>query len=313
MKATDELGITDWLKLAVAAICLVPLLGNIANSTQWIFNDGRLAPAFSILAGNPPYCPLNGGPILNTAYGPLSYFYYFPCALFRHNISLAIISGSFLSFLAFAIPCLVVLYRQRNSLGLVQLVWLMALGVLQIMAYSSFTYSAFNIHADAPAVLFSSLCVLLLAGKEGQPVPARALFWSTAFGVVTIWTKQTYAAVILLPLVVAFVEKQTWRLRMALVGWVIFLNGLFFIIFALWCGKEALLYNFLKVPASIPWAPVGFLYGVDPHETSHLRSVVVAAHIIVGKYLAPYLLCLAAFILFSLKNGSPAGNNFSFL
>ena len=312
MKSINTSGIVAALKLAVAAFCLIPILGGIAGSIHFIFNDGRLVPAFSMLAGNPPYYPLDSGPILNCVYGPLSYVYYFPCAFFRQNISLALMFGSLLSFAAFAIPAAIILYRWRKNICGIQIIWLAALGVLQIIAYGSFSYSAFNIHADAPAVFFSSLCVLLLDRNEDGITSARALFWSTAFGVLTIWTKQTYAAVVLLPIIVALAEKQTWRLRIALAGWVFLLNALFFLIFALWCGQAALLDNFVKIPGAIPSIQASFLYGPEAGGNGHLKSVVIAAHIIVGKYLAPYLLCLAAFILFNLKNGRTTENSVSF-
>jgi len=313
MKSTTISGIATALKIAVAAFCLIPILGGIASSTHFIFNDGRLAPTFSILAGNPPYYPVDSGPILNTIYGPLSYFYYFPCALFRQNISLAILSGSFLSFAAFAIPVAIILYRWRKNLGGVQLIWLAALGALQIIAYGCLTYSAFSIHADAPAVLFSSLCVLLLDRNEDGITSARALFWSAVFGVLTVWTKQTFAPVVLLPMAVALAEKQTWRLRIALAGWIGFLAGLFFLIFALWCGKDALLDNLVKIPGAYPSLQASFLFGSEAGGNGHFKSIVIAAHIIVGKYLTPYVLGLAAFfLLFSLKNGRTAGNSPSF-
>ncbi|MEI8132962.1 MAG: hypothetical protein WCG34_11055 [Leptolinea sp.] len=313
MKSNTISGITAALKLSVAAFCLIPILGGIAASTHNIFNDGRLAPAFSILAGNPPYYPVDSGPILNTLYGPLSYFYYFPCAIFRQNISLAILFGSFLSFAAFAIPAGIILYRRRKNLGAIEILWLAALGVFQIIGYSSLTYSAFSIHADAPAVLFSSLCVLLLDQNENGITSPRALFLSAVFGVVTIWTKQSFAPVVLLPMAVALAEKQTWRLRIALAGWIGFLTGLLFIIFAMWCGTEALIDNFVRIARAYPSLQASFLFGPEAGGNGHFKSVVIAAHIIVGKYLTPYILCLAAFILLlSLKDRRTTGESTSF-
>jgi hypothetical protein len=307
-------GIIKVLKLVAGLVCLLAVLGKIAGSTHFIFNDGRLAPVFSMLKGNPPFYPLNQGPLLNTVYGPLSYVYYFPCGLFSHNVSLAIMAGSLLSFLAFAIPVGFVLFGQRNSLAGGQIFWLGTLCTFQAFVYSGVAYSAFNIHADAPAILFSSLCVLLLDRPEATLTSLRALCLSATFGVLTVWTKQTYAAVLLLPLVVAMVEKQVWKTRLVLLVWITLLNLLLVLVFSRWCGFDALWENLVKIPGAFPSGQVSFLYGSDAQAAGALqgqfRSFVVSAHVLFGKYLTPYLICFLLYLLNRLKNGwsSPSGN-----
>ena len=59
----------------------------------------------------------------------------------------------------------------------------------------------------------------------------------------------------------------------------------------------------VKVPVAIPSLPASFLYGAPAGGGSHLRSLVVAMHILIGKYLTPYLLGVAVFLLFTLRSG----------
>jgi len=299
-------------------MCLVAVLAKISASPQFVFNDGRLAPVFSILLGNPPLYSSGHGPLLNTVYGPLSYFYYFPCGLFSHHISLAILSGSLLSMLAFLIPISAILYRERARLRGVQMLWLGTLGLSQTLVYAGLACSAFMVHADAPATLLSSLCVLTLAWRDdGIPASVRTLWLSATFGVLTIWCKQTYAAVVFLPLIVALLGNYSWKQRIALAGWIGLLNGILLLFFSMWCGIDALFENLLKIPGAIPSSQVSFLYGPDVHAPGglrgHLRSLVVSAHIMIGKYLTPYLLCFFVYLFIRIKNqGRPAAANLAF-
>ena len=298
------------LKLAVAAVALIYVLGNIAGSTQSFWNGGRLAATFAIASGQPPFHRLDQGPILSTMYGPVTYLYYLPCALFYKQASLAVMAGSLLSFAAFAVPVFIILRGQRRLLGGVQAVWLAALCVLQIMAYQSLSYSAFKIHADAPAMLFASLCVLLLAEGRGQPASWRAIFLSAVCGTLAAWTKQTLVPILVLPLALALARKDSWRLRLGLFGWVAMLNLLLLAGFAAWWGGEALLDNAWRIPAACPIANANFL-GIQPTQAAglpaKLKSAVVEMHVITGKYLAPYLLCLFACLLLSSLAGKARG------
>ncbi|MDR3457175.1 MAG: hypothetical protein P4N60_06985 [Verrucomicrobiae bacterium] len=297
-------------KLLAIAVCAIAIGGKIAAAPQFIFNDGRLAPVFSMLHGNPPFYAPGTGPMLNTVYGPLSYVYYFPCGCFIQNISLAIMAGSVLSLLAFVIPLGIILLRQRDRFGGREMFWLGALCLLQVLAYGGLSSAAFIIHADAPAVLFASLCVLALGWGEAGITSRRALWISAACGVLAIWSKQTYAAVLLMPLAVMLMEKHSWKQRLALLGWIASLNAILLWIFSLWCGFGAVEENLLKIPGAIPSGQVLFLYAPDPHAAGgvigHLRSLIVSIHIMFGKYLAPYLLCFLFYLFFRIKNGGTA-------
>ena len=293
-----------FVQLAMAVVGILAMLAAIAGAPRFVLNDGRLTPTFSILAGNPPYFPLDHGLVLNTCYAPLSYFYYIPCALFGHDITWTICFGSLMSLAAFMIPLVLVIRHGRKAGWDAVGFWLLILGGFQILGLGSLDYSAFAIHADAPAVLFSSLCVLLLAPRrEGDAVSARALFASAVFGVAAAWTKQTYAAVSVLPLLVAVLDRNPWGRRLTLAAWIGLLHACLFAVFALWCGKDALLDNIVKVPKVFPTHDVGFLYSIPVAGGGHLRSVVVAMHILTGKYLTPYLLGLALCSLLMLRPG----------
>jgi hypothetical protein len=305
-------GTLDLLKLAATAICLVAVLAKIISVTQFVFNDGRLVPAFSILHGNPPFDLPGQGLLINSMYGPLSYLYFAPCILLAHNISLALMAGSVLSFTAFVLPVGLIVYRRRADLSNLQMAWLVTLCLLQILFYASFSYSAFNIHADGPAILFSSLCVLALDRREGEAVtPLQNLWFSAALAVMTIWTKQTYAAVVFLPMLVVLLEKHSWRDRILLAGWIGLLNLIFLLVFLLWCGADALWQNLVKIPGSIPTMQASFLYGPDPSAAGgaagHLRSLVISCHIMAGKYITPYLLLLLAYPVVMLKGNQTTG------
>jgi hypothetical protein len=299
------------LKLLVAAACAICVLGRVAGSPRIVWNGARLAPTFSLLAGHPPYYPMDHGPILNTIYGPFTDLYYLPCGLFYHHVTLAIITGSLLSLAAFVFPVLFIIWRRRQRLSLGWGLWLALLCVLQLLTYSSLGYSAFYIHADAPAVLFAALCVLLLEGGDGEQPSWRAIFLSAFFGTLAAWSKQTLVLILMLPLATACTAPGTRWLRLALVGWVAALSALIFLVLALWCGGGAVLDNLWRIPSSQPMSSANFL-GIQrlpaAGPAAKLKATAVEMHIITGKYLAPYLLCtVAAVLLLRLMNGkSPA-------
>ncbi|HEV3273035.1 MAG TPA: hypothetical protein VGZ93_12715 [Candidatus Methylacidiphilales bacterium] len=300
------------LKMSAAVVCLTVVVANIINPEAVTYNDGPLAPAFSILHGHPPFYPMNRGPQLNLLYGVLSYIYYIPCGIFGHRILWDCFFGSFLSFIAFAVPVGVILFRRRAHLDGVELVWLATLCALNMLFYSGLTYSAFRVHPDAPAVLLSCLCILSLDRRGNAPTSSRSLFLSATFAVLTAWTKQTYGAVVLLPLVVALVENHSWQLKFALAGWVALLHGLLFLFFSLWCGTDALVGNMFRAAMEVPVGQAGFLYGPDPGNQSQFRSIVIAAHILMAKYLTPYLLGFLLCMLSGLRTRGAAlsGNLF---
>jgi hypothetical protein len=297
-----------FLKLLVAAGCLFCILGHIAASPRLVWNGARLAPALSLLSGYRPYYPMDHGPIMNTIYGPFVDFYYLPCGLFYHHVTLAIITGSALSLAAFVMPVAFILWRRRERLGRVQAVWLGTLCVLQLLTYASLTYSAFNIHADAPAILFASLCILLLEGGPGRQPSWRAIFLSALCGSLAVWSKQTLVLILLLPLAAAWAAPGAWRLRLALAGWLAALSALIFLLLALWCGGGAVADNMWRIPASQPMSSANFL-GIQyqvPAVTpaAKLKAAAVEMHVIIGKYLAPYVICaVAVVLLMRLMNG----------
>ena len=159
------------------------------------------------------------GLVLNTCYAPLSYFYYMPAVLFRHDITAAICCAAALALAAFVIPMILVIRHGRRGTWDGYASWLLILGGFQLTGMGCLAYSAFNIHADAPAALFSSLSVLCLARERDGKVSDRALFGSVAFAVAATWTKQTYAAVTVFPLLVAVLDKRSWSRCVALAAW----------------------------------------------------------------------------------------------
>lgn len=281
------------VKLLVAVACILCVLGHIAGAPQIDYNGARLAPTFSILAGYAPFYPMDHGPILSTMYGPLTYLFYLPCGIFYHQVTLAIMSGSILSLMAFLAPVAVILWRRRGNLTMSRAIWLGILCTLQLLAYGSLSYSGFYIHADAPAMLFATLCILLLeGGPEGFP-SWRAIFLSALCGTLAVWSKQILAPVLLPPLLTAFIAPGGWRKRLALLGWLGMLNALLFGIFTVWCGREAVLDNLWRIPAGNPIASANFM-GMDHDHpaigtAARMKAVVVESHILAGKYLAPYL------------------------
>ncbi len=292
---------TQALKLLVTAACAVCVLGHIAGSPRVDYNGARLAPSFALLSGYLPYYPMDHGPILSTMYGPVTFLFYLPCGLFYRHVTLAIMAGSLLSLAAFVLPVAVILWRRRERLGRGRMFWLATLCVLQLLTYSSLSYSAFYIHADAPAVLFAALCILLLEGGPESGPSWRAIFLSAVCGTLAAWSKQTLFPILILPLAAAWTAPGTWRLRLALSGWLAALSGLIFLLFALWCGGGAVLDSLWRIPAGTALASANFL-GIERElpavgPVARLKATAVEMHVITGKYLAPYLLCAVAAVL----------------
>ena len=294
--------------ILVAVVCGIATVSAISDTTNVTFSDGWLAPTFAIFHGHPPFYPLDQGPLLIGAYGPLSFLYYLPCCLFGNSVTAAMLCGSFLSFVAFALPVGVIVKRRWNQLGPLRSVWLLLLCYLQLFFYSGLAVSAFIVHADAPAILFSTLGVLALDRRNGTVTSDRALLLSVTLTVLAAWAKQTYAAVLLLPLAVALIEKHSWRTRFLVFGWAPLFVGILFLIFSLWCGPQAVLDNMIRIPAAIPSGQATFLYGSGDQGASPnpLRSVVVAAHIQMGKFLTPYIVCFFLFLLAGLRTKEKA-------
>ncbi|HXF10351.1 MAG TPA: hypothetical protein VN625_06165 [Desulfuromonadaceae bacterium] len=282
----------------------------IAHSTQILWNNGRLAPSFAILSGYHPYYPRESGPILDTIYTPLTYLFYLPCGIFFQHVSLAIITGSILSFFAFIAPLAIIAHRFRTATVDREMIWIITLILLQVIAYQTLSWSVFVIHADAPSILFAALCVLFLDNR-GEPVSGRNLLLSVICGTASAWSKQTMAPILVLPVATAFFQNPAGRSWIKLCGSIVVLNAGLFLAFSACWGMDAMIENVWRIPShhAINYATFN---GIDrdsiaPTAGAKITSEIVQIDVIAGKYLSPYILLIFLFSVASRFAMAPAG------
>ncbi|HUD13234.1 MAG TPA: hypothetical protein VMQ56_06225 [Terracidiphilus sp.] len=237
----------------------------LLRGSRAVYNEMRGAPTLGILHGMPIYQIGLKHVAFCVLYGPLSYLFYLPAALYRNPHSY-FLAGSCISFLLYCLPLclfLVQLRAARNGFW-IGLLYASAF-VLFTLNSASLAYSSMNFTADAPTLGFAGLACAILFFYNGKRLwldPALiAIFACCALG-----CKQNMALfVVALPLFGLIYHGRGFAMRLIVcigTGLVLTLG----VIWAVYHSLSAVYFNNILVPRRFPllWehaAPaVEFLY-----------------------------------------------------
>lgn len=238
------------LLLPFAAAIMLWVMGlNILATPFEEWNAARVAPVVAWWQGLPLYYPPGEGPGTAFIYPPVSAILRLPVGL-SGSPTIAIIASSFLNLLVYHIPLLLFIRQTRASclMG--------AIGLLAIWGFSldmrSLNYSAYWVHADAPALGFGLLaCMKVMKhgrpAREMGPMVVAAIWLALAVG-----SKQTMAPLcVILPAYVLM--RWGWRPAMTLAGMTaLLLAAGGFLCVAVW-GYDAVKFNWFTIAAGQPW------------------------------------------------------------
>jgi hypothetical protein len=243
------------------AAALIPVSGTflviqtvltLSQGRFFLWNDVRLARGLALAYGYKLYYDAQGGPIIGTLHAPLGYAVYTGLSLL-HSPSLVLLAGCTLSAsLVFGPIAWVVLRMASPRRPLWTFRILLFLGCsLMVFRSAGLNYSAFRIHADAAALGFGAMAASFLCRWDGER-PWRDLMLSAGFAVLSCWSKQTLA-----PLVVALPAfvwmaggfRQVCKYVVCLTGAGAAISAL--VLAAFW-PPQSLWFNIIVVPASQP-------------------------------------------------------------
>ena len=174
-------------------VVVLNLLYGMAHGPQWMWNEVRLAPGFSLAYGYRLYPGEHAlAPIAGTLYSPIGHLLYAGLA-FLHDPTEAIVAGCALSMALYFIPLLWVHLGAAGESRLIGLYGFLACAALALAGRGT-NYSAMNVHVDASAICASVLAAGIIAiGRT--PFSRRALAISAALAVLPVACKQTMAPV----------------------------------------------------------------------------------------------------------------------
>jgi len=200
-KNSSAAGFSDRLTISLVPLAIIVILGLLVRQALlapfWDRNASRLVGIFSLKFGYKLYCEWGQGALQSMNYPPLAALSFFPLLPFKSPTP-ALVCGDLLNAVFFFAPALLILSAESKRGGfLAQAVPLLAVFFFLTYESSPLKYSAFRIHADAPALGFSAFAAYFLA-KSFRSCTLRNLFLSSLFCVAAVWTKQN-----MLPLVMA--------------------------------------------------------------------------------------------------------------
>lgn len=225
----------------------------LVRETGFSWNGSRLAAVMGLKFGYRLYYGVGEGPILNTIYGPLSYYPYLP-TLALDNPTDAIFAGQIISALLYVIPWIFLSAASAEGLPR-KFMGLLVAGLPAVLMVTLKTqglrYSAVNIHSDAPALFFVGMS-LILVGEARAKAGTGTLVTAAALAASGLWAKQT---TVMAPLAVTAYLWLNRRYReglMFLAG-VGFFGALLGACFAGVHGYRELELNLFRIPGGHPW------------------------------------------------------------
>src|SRR4030042_3553678 len=221
-------------------------------SPAFMLNSRRLGWVFSIAYGYKLYYGPHSGPVLPTIYGPMAALVYLPATLVNNPVY-AVILGSCISACFYFIPMFWLHARNNLSDPKRSLFALLAFACFCLSTFNSKTlsYSAFAIHADAPALgLCAAACAILYFRKQRENI--TPLFLSAIFSVLTVFTKQLFAPILLaLPFYVLLADGYGCSKRYLLcISLSLFFISIPFLIFL---NAKDMIFNMFINPIHHPW------------------------------------------------------------
>jgi hypothetical protein len=174
-------------------IVALNLLYGMVHGPQWMWNEVRLAPGFSLAYGYHLYPGEHAlAPIAGTLYSPVGHLLYAGLSFLRDPTA-AIVAACALSMALYFAPLWWVHLRAAGESRLIGVYGFLACAAL-VLASPGTNYSALNVHVDASAVCASVLAAGIVATGRA-PLSRRALAVSAALAVLSVACKQTMAPV----------------------------------------------------------------------------------------------------------------------
>jgi len=190
--------------LAVSLLTLFLFLSwvvlNLNIDGGYLWAAARLTPLISLFHGYELYSGPDGGPLLDTIYGPLAYLPFAPAALAETPTNVVLLGQATAIALGLtAIGVLLLAEARRSKLPRFQTVCL-GLNIFALLAFflpsgvaegpGFLAFMAFGVHADAPALAFATLACLRVYGHR-QPPGHSALIACATWATLAVWAKQT--------------------------------------------------------------------------------------------------------------------------
>jgi hypothetical protein len=247
--------LTDRLVAACTPFCGILLIGivirMILKAPFMYWNEPRLAPIFALTRGYRLYYGPDSGPALCTMYGPLTALAYLPVTIFHSPTIIFLLAGT-LSTAFFFLPILW-LHIDRLPYRSPKFIY----GLWGFICFGLFIYhslalgwSAFSIHADAPALGFSALACYALYQRR-QKDRLTPFIVSALSCVLAVWTKQTLAPLVLaLPVYLWLAEGRRSAVRYALC--LLTLGSAISLLFFWWLGRD-MIFGMFTIPSHTPW------------------------------------------------------------
>jgi hypothetical protein len=184
------------LRYALPLLLLIfaaDLLDGIVRGPQWMWNESRLASAFSLAYGYTLYPGQHAlGPIIGTVHAPVGYVVYAGLAFLKDPLT-ALLAGCALTVLLYFTPLLWVHMRAGEDSRLTRIYGFLACSAVAL-ATPGTNYSALNIHVDAVAIA-AAVIALGIPATARAPVGNGMLACSAALSVLSVASKQTMAPV----------------------------------------------------------------------------------------------------------------------
>ena len=231
------------------------VLNSILSAPFWSWNSTRLISSFALAYGYPLYHSMDEGPIVTSIYTPLSALVYLPATWFN-TPTLAVIVGELIGVCFFFLPILW-LHLAGNLNNIHRLLWSIAAFFCFFfitLNSSALNYSAFTVHADAPALgLGAAACAVLYHRKHKKRL--LPLLISATLAVLAVLTKQlALPLLIALPAYILLAEGRHsfFNYILCICAAIVAISIPILLSF----DRQLMFLNIIVVPGSQPWNPV---------------------------------------------------------
>ena len=234
--------------LVAAIVAGVAVLHHVSLVPDSDMGASRVVPAVALARGFPIYAGPDQGPIIDFMYGPVAAVAFLPAALMSTPAG-ALTVAVLVNLLLFFVP--MAWLHRRVAGGRDVAAAALVLFVLGVLRDPGLAFSAFTIHADAPALGLGAIACGLLATAPRPMSGGRlaAIAFATALAV---WTKQTMAP-LGAALALGVLVRDGWRPMLRYVAWTAACGLVLGVLFAVAFGWTPLVFNMLTLPSRMPW------------------------------------------------------------
>lgn len=248
----EDPAVQRWLFASLpfcAAIFLLLTWVSVARSPQDDWNGARTAPAVAWARGMPLYYPHGVGPATDFIHGPVSAVVRLPAA-WASTPTNAILIADAINAALFYLPVVLFMVMVGGSWPLKGVALAVFWGFS--LSLGSLLYSAYYVHADAPAVGFALLaCVCVMEAPAGR----RWRLWlgvAALCAVLSAGSKQNLAPIlVILPAYVLI--GQGWRRAAAVAAMETVLLALMIGLSVHAFGSDAMVFQMFTIPSRHPW------------------------------------------------------------